>query len=404
MRGTRLSTPEGLWPFTPNLSTAQGYTEDLSPTIPGFGRGALWPSPSRLDVGLPTRLLSESIAGPLSGGGNGAPWGRSSDGSALGTPGGRGRDGGPGFNQPVKPGGYLWWYVDGISDCGQHGLTIIIFVGSVFSPYYHWSHQRALGQGSESNPEDFCSVNVALYSPGKKRWTMTERGARSLTRTESHYQLGPSRAHWDGQALVISIDEWNLYPIPRRVKGQVRLEPEQLFSFQTALDSEGRHRWGPIAPRARIHASFEDPNLRWSGHGYLDSNEGDEPIEGPFSSWDWCRADLADGSVAVLYDIRPERGADRLLALRFRPDGSITSFEPVARTSLGSTAWRVPRSIRAHPHRTRTLEDTPFYARGMVEADLLGERVLAMHETLNLPRLRSPVVKAMLPWRMPRLR
>ncbi|MEY3572351.1 MAG: hypothetical protein RJA77_266, partial [Pseudomonadota bacterium] len=55
------------------------------------------------------------------------------------------------------------------------------------------------------------------------------------------------------------------------------------------------------------------------------------------------------------------------------------------------------------PHRVRTLEDTPFYARGMVEADLLGERVVAMHETLSLPRLRSPIVKAMLPWRMPRI-
>jgi len=245
-------------------------------------------------------------------------------------------------------------------------------------------------------------VNVALYSPGKKRWTMTERGAACLARDEAQYRLGPSRAHWNGQALVIEIDEWNLYPIPRRVQGQVRLTPERLVRFQTALDPAGRHRWGPIAPSARIEAAFSAPDLNWSGHGYLDSNEGDEPIEGPFESWDWCRADLSDGSVAVLYDIRPSEGPDRVLALRFEPNGDVSPFRPAPRQSLGPTGWRVDRTIRAQVHATRTLEDTPFYARGMVEAELLGERVLAMHETLNLPRLRSPIIKAMLPWRMPR--
>ena len=43
------------------------------------------------------------------------------------------------FDQPVAPGGYAWWYVDALSDDGRHGLTIIAFVGSVFSPYYAWS-------------------------------------------------------------------------------------------------------------------------------------------------------------------------------------------------------------------------------------------------------------------------
>ena len=245
-------------------------------------------------------------------------------------------------------------------------------------------------------------MNVALYSPGKKRWTMTERGSAALERNDHTYRLGPSQARWDGAGLTIEIDEWNLYPIPRKVTGRVRLEPSQLFDFQTALDSNGRHRWGPIAPSARIHATFDAPDLKWSGHGYLDSNEGDEPIEGPFQRWDWCRADLSDGSVAVLYDICPTHGPDRVLALQFHADGRVTPFDPEERQVMGRTAWQVNRTIRATPHRVRTLEDTPFYARGMVEAELLGQRVLAMHETLDLPRLRSPIVKAMLPWRMPR--
>jgi len=50
----------------------------------------------------------------------------------------------------------------------------------------------------------------------------------------------------------------------------------------------------------------------------------------------------------------------------------------------------------------RTLEDTPFYARSMVQAQLCGEEVVAMHETLDARRFASPLVQALLPWRMPR--
>lgn len=48
------------------------------------------------------------------------------------------------------------------------------------------------------------------------------------------------------------------------------------------------------------------------------------------------------------------------------------------------------------------LEDTPFYQRAVLRSELLGESVESFHETLSVPRLVSPVVRAMLPWRMPR--
>jgi carotenoid 1,2-hydratase len=48
------------------------------------------------------------------------------------------------------------------------------------------------------------------------------------------------------------------------------------------------------------------------------------------------------------------------------------------------------------------LEDTPFYQRALLQFDYAGEPLLAFHETLSVPRLVSPVVQAMLPFRMPR--
>ena len=49
------------------------------------------------------------------------------------------------FDQPVAPGGYAWWYVDALSDDGLHGITLIGFIGSVFSPYYAWARRRGGG-------------------------------------------------------------------------------------------------------------------------------------------------------------------------------------------------------------------------------------------------------------------
>jgi carotenoid 1,2-hydratase len=51
-----------------------------------------------------------------------------------------------------------------------------------------------------------------------------------------------------------------------------------------------------------------------------------------------------------------------------------------------------------------TLEDTPFYARSVLETEVFGKRATAMHESLSLTRFSKPWVQAMLPFRMPRVR
>lgn len=238
---------------------------------------------------------------------------------------------------------------------------------------------------------------------------MTERGHRQVTRNASEFVIGPSAMHWGPQGLTVTIDEV-ANPLPRRVRGTVRVRPEALSHYVASLDDGGRHRWGPIAPCARAEVDFDSPGLRWQGHAYLDSNEGDEPISEPFTTWDWLRAPLSDGSTVVAYDVRQRHGrADRLIGARFRRDGGVDPVDLPGRRPLSRTAWGVPRALRgdsgvgaAAPSVLRTLEDTPFYARSLVRADLCGQRVEAMHESLSATRFASPVVQAMLPWRMPR--
>ena len=272
----------------------------------------------------------------------------------------------------------------------------------MFSPYYRWARRRNPATPAERHN----ALNVALYGAGGKRWTMTERGARHVERGRDVFALGPSRLHWDGASLAIEIDEISV-PIPRRVRGRVRVWPEGLCRFSTALDDAGRHRWGPLAPCARVEVAFDHPGLRWQGHAYLDSNEGDEPIEAAFDDWDWSRASLTDGSTAVIYDVRQRRGGDRVIAQRFRADGSHEAFEPPPRQALPRTMWRIGRSMRTDaetPARVQqTLEDTPFYVRSVLSSGLLGERVTSVHETLDVPRFTAASTQLMLPWRMPRV-
>ena len=276
---------------------------------------------------------------------------------------------------------------------------MIAFVGSVFSPYYRRAHRRGVARA-----DDHCALNVVLYTPGQKRWTMTERGAGHVTRERDSFRIGPSHVRWTGRALVIDIDEVAT-PLPRRVRGRVTVHPQGLSPFVAALDSRGAHRWGPIAPCARVEVEMAAPSLSWKGHAYIDSNEGDEPVDRGFTEWDWQRATLADGSTAVVYDVRQTGGrGDRVIATRFQPDGRAQAFEPPPRQVLPPSGWRIRRHMRsdAPAASCRTLEDTPFYARSVVQTTLLGEPVRAMHETLDTGRLVSPVVQMLLPFRMPR--
>lgn len=306
--------------------------------------------------------------------------------------------GAPRFDAPVAPGGYAWWYVDALSDDGQHGITLIAFVGSVFSPYYAWS--RRFGAG---DPANHCCLNVALYGR-PRRWAMTDRGRGTLDRGPQHLSIGPSAMRWDGEVLTIDIDEVTA-PLPSRLRGTVRVRPAALTGHSFTLDAAGRHRWSPIAPVSRVEVELTHPSLRWSGPGYLDTNDGDAPLESDFVQWDWCRAPTRNGAT-ILYNAQRRTGGDQSLALHVGRSGQVEQVAPLPPVPLPRTRWGVARPTRAdagaQPSVRQTLEDTPFYNRSVLDTSLYGERVMAVHESLSLDRFRAPWVQAMLPFKVPR--
>ncbi|HEY8565953.1 MAG TPA: carotenoid 1,2-hydratase [Beijerinckiaceae bacterium] len=305
---------------------------------------------------------------------------------------------GPCFDQPVAPDGYVWWYIDGVSDDGRHGLTVIAFLGSVFSPWYAWARRRG-----PTDPLQHCAVNVVLYGAGGKRWAMTERGPSQVARTATTLRIGPSGLSFDGSVLTIDIDEVTA-PWPSRIKGRIMVTPEALTQHRIALDEAGRHRWWPIAPRARIEARFERPGRSWSGSGYFDTNDGDEPLERTFTRWHWCRGDVRDGA-AILYEAQERSGARRLVAIRCDRTGAVEEIQaPPPRTLPPTRWWRMERPTRGETQPTvlSTMEDAPFYSRSVIATQIAGEPVRAVHESLTLDRFQAPWVQAVLPFKAPR--
>lgn len=304
---------------------------------------------------------------------------------------------GLGFDQAVCAGGYRWWYVDGFSDCGRFGVTVIAFIGSVFSPYYYRSRQRA-----RARAEDHVSLNVILYGRGNYRWCMTERGAASVYQQTDKLEIGPSQLHLTDSTLVIDVRE-RATPLGQSVEGRITVSFAQTSNECFALDGEDRHWWWPIAPQATVQVAMNQPELRWKGSAYLDSNAGDSPIESAFNSWNWCRGHAAHEGCQIHYDAQLRNGGERQVSLRMDDDGCLVRTDtPSVRQLSKGPIWRVARPARIDsqaPCNIQTLEDTPFYTRSRIETDTS----LFMHESLDLQRFCKPWVQRLLPFRMPRV-
>jgi carotenoid 1,2-hydratase len=253
-----------------------------------------------------------------------------------------------------------------------------------------------------ADPLNHCAINVAVYRSGGNRWAMTERPRDAVSRTTDTFTVGPSHLSWDGRSLTINVDEISV-PIPGRLRGTIRLVPTAITQQAFVLNGEGHHRWWPIAPCARVQVRLDHPRLSWQGDGYFDMNQGEAPLEQGFADWQWSRGTMQDGT-SILYEAQRRDGSRIDLAMTFDPYGRMQAFEPPPTVELRRTGWRVARNVRSEGAAkiVTTLEDAPFYARSVVSAKLLGEPVTLMHESLSLDRFKMPIVRAMLPFRMPR--
>lgn len=297
--------------------------------------------------------------------------------------------------------GYAWWYLDALSDDGRYALVLTAFIGSVFSPYYYRARRRGAG-----DPYQYSAINVALYGAGRGKWAFTEYRGEAVHCRVNSLQIGPNRLSWSDGTLTCHVDELTA-PLPSKIRGVIRLKGASLDNLRLPLSADGSHAWQPIVPRACVTVDLEHPALQWHGSGYFDANEGNAPLEDAFHGWTWLRAHSRAGAT-VIYTVRPLNGPLLVHALSFGASGTIQCFTPPAPARLPATAWRLAREIPADRESgTRllmTLEDAPFYTRSLVETQLCGERITAVHESLSLGRFQCGWVRSLLPFRMRRSR
>ncbi|GGX69777.1 acyclic carotenoid 1,2-hydratase [Tateyamaria omphalii] len=275
-------------------------------------------------------------------------------------------------------------------------MSVIGFIGSVFSPWYRWSGRK--------NPQNHVCINVATYGKGG-RFTMTDRGASALRQTASRFEVGPSMMRWEDDTLIIDIDEISSPPLISRIKGQIRVIPSALTNVELALTDDDSHIWRPFAPRSRIEVDIDRPGWQWSGEGYFDANFGTRALEEDFSYWTWGRYPTGDGATCF-YDATRLDGSELAAAFHFGEDGKASEIPLPPKAPMRRSLWAVKRETRgdagAQARQVQNMLDAPFYSRSAVETTLNGERTKGVHEALDLTRFRSPLIKPMLAVRVPR--
>ncbi len=274
-------------------------------------------------------------------------------------------------------------------------MTVIAFVGAVFSPAYFRSRRVRL----DADPEAHCGFNVVVHGRADA-WALSEWRGRDVARERDALVIGRSRVARDGDGITIDIDEraslWSA-----AVRGRIRIVPEHGGTSPLALDRDGRHAWWPVAPRARIEVALERPALRFVGRGYHDANAGSSALELAFDGWSWSR--MADEHRTVVsYDVR---GPDALAPIGLAFDRAGTSpVDGLVARELGPTRWRLARSTRveagARAEIVRTLVDTPFYARSLIETTMDARPMVGVHEVVDLRRFVRPATQWMLPFRI----
>jgi carotenoid 1,2-hydratase len=234
------------------------------------------------------------------------------------------------------------------------------------------------------------------------RWALTERGRADVRRDARRLSIGPSNLRQDGGRFVVDVDE-RTAPWGRPLRGRIVLTPQRELDTVVALDGASGHRWRPRIPLARVEVELTEPRLAFRGTGYLDENDGDEPLEAAFTRWNWSRVSSASGGVAIAYDVELRSGSalDHGLFLDARGPAKLCAARSV---DVGRTRFGLARRVRVEASAPatllRTLEDGPFYARSVIETTLGAARAHGMHETVCLDRFSSRWVRFLLPFRM----
>jgi hypothetical protein len=240
------------------------------------------------------------------------------------------------------PGGYGWYYFDGISLDGRYVVVVSWYSGFLFSPRYYDEvlelRERGgvqPGEGVElADPTNFGAFGLALYDRGRTRaYLIVEAplvrgssdpwfpnlhagepgiGSAELPLPDSTLTVGENRAtrEPDGSFLLEFSDHSKWFHTG--VEGRLKIRPLTAGSEVIPLTREGdegmegTHEWQIVASRTEVtgRISWKSPfsrkprTLDLQALGYVDRNVGRLPISPKVGRWLWGRFQGSEKTIA----------------------------------------------------------------------------------------------------------
>ncbi len=298
----------------------------------------------------------------------------------------------PARDRSAARGGFAWWYVDLVDERGD-GMVFVVGLGLPFLPGYTSAARAGRAPPAGERP----SLSVAHVRDGKLAfWALHERD--------------PARMHWSPGRVRFDTDELEVRLEGDRVRLLASLSgrlPGAPWSAALEVDGplrrptadepvEAPHEWTVLSAvargRATLRAAGETTTIE--GRAYLDRNGGDDALEAyGLRAWTWGRLAFPDRE-RIWYAARDAEGVSRSLSLEVDADGvSRVSRDGVSLEGLRLGRWGLPRpaAVRVDEHLRVSLpapiDDSPFYARLRVDADLRGERGRGFAEVCRTDRI-----------------
>ena len=289
------------------------------------------------------------------------------------------------------PGAYEWWYFDALSDDGQYALTCIWFLGNPFSPYY-----RRAAVGRAPDPFRHNALFFALYQDGRLYAYHFTRFPRAQIMARESLPLD---LRFGGNRLATTPGEWQL-TLSDENANRRRLDAALTFAAPppiptplVAMSPETSHWWLPAAPFCRVSGRIvlreaHNPGTEeivFSGTGYHDHNWGRLPFAADIRDWYWARAALDGERAAILYHVRPRRGAQAVSHFLLFERGRLTWHDASPQVHLSrpavnafGTVYATRLEVVSGGHAARLefsarLDSAPFYVRALCAATLSRE-------------------------------
>jgi carotenoid 1,2-hydratase len=325
-------------------------------------------------------------------------------------------------------GGYAWWYVEAHDTVDKrYGLTLILFAGSVFSPFY----AERLRRGEPAIGLEHPAVNLALYErtggtlfPHTQRlWAMNEYPPSALQLDERRIAIDRSFIEYgpDGSARIELHEETTYFfgdpgpPLDATLRVSAPRLPDPPLELGKSAAGEA-HYWQPLVAvgDAEVELVSGPLKLRFSGLAYCDRNFGSGRLEDAFTRWSWAHGvdestKEARRALLLYHAQRRDGGVTGLTVSYRRPDappevlrdGVATRVQAPSLLQRGFLWLPVPTRVSVaeavcERQRGGRLEDAPFYARYLARLADRDGSYLGVGEYLDLDRFRSRAVQELL--------